>query len=235
MSSEEEDNGMNVSPSMIDFSPIENEIKYYLYEDKYSESFQKCVELLKLDPENQVANKTLEIIGSRDGKLDERLRSIFEEGHKLVQDNKHEEALATFSILKNLFLVGNPVATESSDGGEYLKDSVTGAFAWSGLCRLQVGDPEKAIKEYNVVIDRAKKVVAGWVINRGTARLEAGRVRKAMLDLDKGLEADPDNVSGLISRGHVYYKMNEVQKAKEDWERAEELGSDEAARLLNDL
>ena len=66
----------------------------------------------------------------------------------------------------------------------------------------------------------------------GEIRLKNKEYSEAIMDFDKAILKNPDDVHAIINRGVAYYNNNLKEKACADWENASKKGNTQAIRLL---
>ncbi len=85
-------------------------------------------------------------------------------------------------------------------------------------------------KKYNEAIDLLNQLVLEFpqdgmlLIARGGVEREMGQYELAITDFNAALEIDPEAVDAYLLRGDVYLSQNRKQAAREDFEKAIELG-----------
>lgn len=87
---------------------------------------------------------------------------------------------------------------------------------------------DKALNEDNSLIDA--------YFDRGTAKLALGEFIDAIVDFSIVINRTPKNGLALYNRGVSFFKLEQIDKACEDWNKVKELGldiADEALLLCN--
>lgn len=94
------------------------------------------------------------------------------------------------------------------------------AFYHRGFAYLNKGDYDRAIQDYNQAI-RLKPDDAEALNNRCWARAVTNRaIELALSDCNESLRLAPDKASTLDSRGFVFFRMGQFDKALADYEEA---------------
>lgn len=98
---------------------------------------------------------------------------------------------------------------------------------------------EKALAEYDnaITIQNKNKIKSFYTpyfySSRGFCHIQLASFSLAEKDYSNFLEIYPRNMIGLLNRGYCYYKLGDIEKAKQDWEVASNFGSTEAKAFLN--
>ena len=95
------------------------------------------------------------------------------------------------------------------------------------------GDEEEFAKQARITFVRQKLNDARqkgddrrqrmWLVELGSAEVEAGKAQEALSHINAALDRDPDNVEALIERGRTHRALNEREAAVTDFNRAIEL------------
>jgi tetratricopeptide (TPR) repeat protein len=89
--------------------------------------------------------------------------------------------------------------------------------------RMRLGDAQKAIEDYTHFVERFVDHVGGY-FNRALAYAQIGDYGKALSDFDRVITLDRRQTKALVCRGILYYKMDLMNLARDDWQKASELG-----------
>ena len=65
-------------------------------------------------------------------------------------------------------------------------------------------------------------------VNRGAAYIGMKKYDRALVDIRKGLELDPNNVTAYVNRAYVYEQTNEPDRAITDYRRVLRMKPDHA-------
>lgn len=101
-----------------------------------------------------------------------------------------------------------------------------------GLYYRQAGNPDEAIKNYNLAI-RYDPSKGYFYNNRGKVYFERGEFEQALEDCNKCLEITPDHVNALSNRGAIYGMKKNYEQALADLTRALELDPQNSSALSN--
>ena len=63
--------------------------------------------------------------------------------------------------------------------------------------------------------------------------MKLGLYDRAILDLERVLQLDPNNDEAFNNRGWAYKAIGEHERACQDWNASRKLGNDEAKIILN--
>ena len=88
-----------------------------------------------------------------------------------------------------------------------------------GFASYYLGQPEKAIADYNKAIKANPKLPTSYV-NRGTLLLENQQIEQAFKDFNRALYMQPENATALVNRGIIYSQKGEKEKALQDFSKA---------------
>jgi tetratricopeptide (TPR) repeat protein len=84
---------------------------------------------------------------------------------------------------------------------------------------------EQAITNYELALKgdslsgrRDKKTTGEITVNRGVAFAATGNTEKAIVELSKGLEINPDNENGYLNRGLLYFQTEQFELSIKDHE-----------------
>ena len=90
-----------------------------------------------------------------------------------------------------------------------------------GLCKAYLGRFADAVADFNKAIETAGGRAPGPVFsNRGWAYLELGQPRKAISDLDRGIELSPDYTKAYENRAMAHAALKEWDLAIQDYTAA---------------
>jgi len=93
-----------------------------------------------------------------------------------------------------------------------------------GLCKAYLGRFADAVADFNKAIETAAGRAPGPVFsNRGWAYLELGQPRKAISDLDRGIELSPDYTKAYENRAMAHSALKEWDLAIQDYTAAIQL------------
>ena len=110
------------------------------------------------------------------------------------------------------------------------KTSVTFAH---GYGYMELDEFQNAINEFDKYISINPEYYNSWYF-RGSCKYALGQYEEAIKDFDKTLKlVDPEDYDSLHLRGICEFRLGRYEYAAcEDWKKAAELGSEDAAELL---
>ncbi len=101
-----------------------------------------------------------------------------------------------------------------------------------GLYKMENGDPQGAIADYNQSIAMYSDAPLSWY-NRGVARGMLGQYNDAIADFSTSLQLDSTNASAFSNRGLMLASIGKHQQALLDYDRAILLQPDHVDALTN--
>ncbi|MBP0009514.1 MULTISPECIES: SUMF1/EgtB/PvdO family nonheme iron enzyme [unclassified Roseofilum] len=102
-----------------------------------------------------------------------------------------------------------------------------------GVKRLEAQDYEGARYDFEQTITLAPRAIAYY--QRGLAYRGLGELQKAITDLDKAVNLQPNQAKFHEARGDVYRQLNNIEMALANYGEAKEQGAETAARKLEEL
>lgn len=101
-----------------------------------------------------------------------------------------------------------------------------------GIEKYELQDYKGAIEDYNKAIDVNPN--HPWAYNdRGEAKRKLNDYTGAIEDHTISIENYPSHAAGYILRGYAKYKLGDKHGAFSDWNKAGELGEEDAYYLIN--
>jgi tetratricopeptide (TPR) repeat protein len=94
------------------------------------------------------------------------------------------------------------------------------AYNLRGLAYHAAGQPQLAINDFTTIIEEINREYADAYVNRGIALSDLGNYQEALVDLNRGIDMDPDLVVAYTNRGSVYRKQKDYQLALADFKTA---------------
>ena len=114
---------------------------------------------------------------------------------------------------------------------KYLLAKDTDLHYISGLEKLKLKDYSGAIEDYNRAIE--SNTNHPWAYNnRGEAKQKLNDYTGAIADYSISIENYPTHGGGYICRGYARYKLGDKDGAYSDWNKAGELGEEDALYLI---
>ncbi|MFQ6038097.1 MAG: tetratricopeptide repeat protein [Candidatus Aminicenantales bacterium] len=169
--------------------------------------FQKTVDVMQLE-----RNPSVKAVLKR---LEERIVEdvpgieLFEQGNALFKQGKYEQALAAFQE----FLSANP--------------DIFQAHFSLGNCYKETGDLEKALEEFQAVLEAAdrekdedRKLVARTLAAIGEVHLKKGDLENAQDAFKQSLELLPEDAVLAYNVGEIHFSNQQLEKAVEYFEMA---------------
>ena len=105
------------------------------------------------------------------------------------------------------------------------------AFLNLALVRFQLGDMEGCIEANDEAIRLSPRNQKPF-FNRGIAYAQLKRFDKAIEDFSSAIMLQPTNHEGYFNRGLALYFSGDVKAGCRDWDKAYELGSAKAGRVI---
>jgi len=98
------------------------------------------------------------------------------------------------------------------------------AYHHRGLVHLAMGEVENGLKD----LDKALALKPGFpaaAYDRALVYLKQGRLEEAVVDLTLTIEEEPRNGPAYLYRGRAYDALGDTERARQDLEKARELGA----------
>jgi tetratricopeptide (TPR) repeat protein len=93
------------------------------------------------------------------------------------------------------------------------------AAIMDGISQLNLGKPEKAIKEFERAIDIDPKKSGGY-LGRANSLNTMGRHNDSLVDYNRALALDPKLANAYANRGIAHAHLGDIDKAIADYEKA---------------
>jgi lipoprotein NlpI len=106
------------------------------------------------------------------------------------------------------------------------------AFTSAGVSHLQVGEYDRAIRDFDRAIALQPGLVVAWR-NRGLAHKGKGDFDRALADYEQALVFAPSDARLYNERGLAYAGMSDFPNAIADFNRAIALKPDQAGAIMN--
>ncbi|MCT4593646.1 MAG: tetratricopeptide repeat protein [Anaeromicrobium sp.] len=164
-----------------------------------------------------VKDKCLIVVISEDGMV-----NIIHKGENVINTNKEINEIID-KATKLYKQKDYEMALKKIDEAiEKSYDTNVAAFSTRGKILYYSGEEEKALEDFNKIIDLGRKNTESYY-NRGTVYCKIGQIEKGLEDLNKAIELEPKHFKSYNNRGSVYKKMGKLDKALEDYNKALEL------------
>ncbi|MFQ3613616.1 MAG: tetratricopeptide repeat protein, partial [Cyanobacteriota bacterium] len=111
-----------------------------------------------------------------------------------------------------------PIALTHLNEAIQLDPTSTPAFAARASLHSYLGEWEAALADWSKAIELQPDPALYY--NRGVTYSCADRYDEAIADLDRSLEADPQQPNTLYNRGNALYELGEMKAALDDYDRA---------------
>lgn len=147
----------------------------------------------------------------------QKFEALIEEGKVLAKSNKFEEAIGVFKEAIKI----DDTRVEANYGLGY---------ALSKFCESDTSRCRESLMYYNKAI-KIDENYRNSYFNRSFTRFMLDDFEGAMTDVDKAINAKPDEADYYIFRGSLYIAQEDTAKACVDLKKAAELG----AKFENDL
>jgi tetratricopeptide (TPR) repeat protein len=87
------------------------------------------------------------------------------------------------------------------------------------LVRLAIQNYDQSINRDSINGMPDKKQAGETIVNRGVAYAVLGDMQRALQDLGRGLDINPNNTNGYLNRGLIYFNMNEWELSLKDHDK----------------
>lgn len=94
-------------------------------------------------------------------------------------------------------------------------------------------DFENALNDYSIAIKLNPVFVQAYLNRGGLYAFELKVFEKALEDYNKVLDIAPEHAEAYLYLGIVHFKTNDIENALKNWERAYELGCNEAKKFID--
>lgn len=182
----------------------------------YSDYRDIQVKQLEINPEIRFVLKKIREAETSTIK-DESSLILFEEGNKLFNEKKYEEAISSYKK----FLEKNPKAYQ--------------AHINIGNAYKEMGELERALEEYNLVLEKAegessdaslKEIMARALAGIGEIYLKKQDFQNARKYLEKSIEVFPKDESLAYNVGEIYFSNQKIDEAIRFFELAKKIKPD---------
>lgn len=170
-------------------------------------------------------------------------------GLVLKKQNKPEEAIAAFSKAVEIepnfaiawYNLGQiersqnnfEIAKAHLDKAIELQDDLTKAYFERALLYKQIGQKEKALADYNTIIEKRGNTYLEAYLNRGLTKKMLGDYNGALADLNKIMDEFPENAEIRKNRGNLHLLFGLNRQAIDDYTDAIRLDVDYAEAYYN--
>ena len=114
-----------------------------------------------------------------------------------------------------------------------LQEDLTKAYFDRALLLKKMGQQEAALMDYDKIIELRGEAYLEAYVNRGLTRKMLSDFTGALADLDKAVDAFPDDPYLLQNRGNLYLIFGHTFKAIQDYTQAIEINNDFAEAYYN--
>ena len=98
-------------------------------------------------------------------------------------------------------------------------DDAVDALMETGVEQMQARDFRAAIATFSEVIRQKPSFAEGWN-KRATVLFMAGELKRSLADCDEVVKRNPNHFGALAGYGHIYFQLEQYEKAIEYWKRA---------------
>ncbi|MFA5417094.1 MAG: tetratricopeptide repeat protein [Bacteroidales bacterium] len=177
-----------------------------------------------------------------------RAKTAFNNGMQYYQQGELDEAIKAFKNVLELdenndkayYNIGKIYAMQNQPdlALSYYQDAVkynpndSASLVGIGMIYFNKGDLQKANNYYNQAIQVAPKYALAYY-NRGTVNGQMKNYQASLSDLDNAIKFEPNNDKSYMNRGLAYFYLNDRDKACIDWEKAAEMGNEEAKKAIS--
>ena len=106
-------------------------------------------------------------------------------------------------------------------------------YSMRGNAKRNSGDCDGAIADQNIALDFDPLYTDGY-FNRGSAKFQKKDFDGAIKDYSQVIKMNPKDSDAFFNRALVKKEVGDMKGACEDWRRAEDLGDEEATKLLKE-
>lgn len=212
----------------------------YQQNEKALDAYNKLYDLFKKSNEKKrlitvLANRA--VVNQHLNKYEDAIKDFQE---LIAIEPKNEDAYNNLSVLhtkRGDFLK----AYETLDKGLAINPQSTPLQANYGFTYIQQKKYKEAIKIYTKLIEDKNPPEMDnkglYYNNRGYAKMELGKLKDAMKDINESFKHYPENSYAFRNRGLLYLKMKQKDLACQDFQQAEKYGfsnmyGDEVKKLL---
>jgi len=147
------------------------------------------------------------------------IKDLIEGGNRHFSSGSYDEAIESYSRALFQLKMKGLIATPD-------KHNMMTVTYNRGLAYLEKGDYEKALKDFDTVLQKNPDDAQAWY-SRGTVRERMGNMDGALSDYTSAIERDPENSLYRFSRGYLYqHNRKEWDAAIADFTAAVEINPD---------
>ena len=187
---------------------------------KFSVAKIKCENLLKkIDPNFEIFNLYAVILYELE-EYDEAIIN-WKKSIKLNPNYFHG-----YNNLGNVYLKKNELnfAIEFYDKAIEIKNDYYEAYHNKGNVNLKLGKLDKALDNYNLAI-KIKSDYIPSIKSKCEIFIEQKKLKEALTELEKLFILEPFNTENIIKSAHIYFDLNNFDKALEKYKEAFEINS----------
>jgi tetratricopeptide (TPR) repeat protein len=153
------------------------------------------------DYSQQVVQETNVAQLLRTAQTSKKVEDLFNQGNKLLESRRYEEAIATYDKLLSL------------------KPDRVDAWNNRGNALTAIGRYQQALESYNKAIALKPSKHESW-FNQGNALMTMRKYQQAVASYDKSIAIKPDKDEAWINRGIVLTKLQRYEEAIKSYNQA---------------
>lgn len=209
------DSAIRLEPTNADYL-VNRGLTYFLVQDtiRAKSDFEKA---LRLNPENSLARHNLALLLHNNTQLTETLLTEAIESNPNLPYSYAERGMVRSKS-------GN-LKGALEDYNQAIRLNATDPDYWlnRGIVKEHLKDIDGALSDYAQVITLKPDYEKGW-LNHGNALVKQKRFTEAIEDYTTAIVYYPDYALAFYNRSIAYHRLNKMDVACNDLERAEQLG-----------
>jgi len=207
-------------------------VVYLIYKIIYTETKSKNYEMNTLQKAREEKNRLLAYNNIDKDTLYNYLRFKLSRNYpeiekKIIVEKLDVEVMSNQNNLKNLIELSEEIEMLRENTVEELAE-----FYFKKAERATIyGKTDCLQNYYSKAIDLVKKPI--YFNNRGCIYHQRNLFEAAIADYTQAINLDPDFGQYYYNRGGAYFALDKREDARNDWQKASELGIEEAGNMLN--
>lgn len=197
--------------------------------DQLDEALEAVNDIIKRFPNSAIAYDIQGVILEEQDKLDEALNAFFK-----AIELEPDFAMAWYNLGRiERSLQHFKKAKSYLDRSIDLQSDLVKAYFERAMLFKQIGAVDKALQDYNTIIDLGGNTYMEALLNRGLTKKILGDYGGALADLDQVINDFPNNAELRKNRGNLYLLFGLHLKAIDDYTQAIKLNSSYAEAYYN--